>query len=226
MVGKTSRSDNYQELCRQWQERYLSMDRNELKARFNLRADDHAHYITYYQDEYRLDQQDGSLTLVSDPNRVISFNTTMAIYTLFHYSKPEAKVCGEFVPFREVKRAAPFAPAFQRMIVDPFCKSFSGQIGLLKSACEALHGQPIPQGDIGAVFHAFDWMPVRLAFWDGDDEFDAQATILFDANITDFLHEESVVCIGADLVRRLCEEAGLPISKDLLGSTLSGQKPH
>lgn len=217
MTEKTSRSDNYQELCRRWQSIYLAMDRNELKARFNLRADDSAHYITYYQDEYRLDQRDGSLALVSDPDKAISFNTAMAIYTLFYYSKPWARVRGEFVPFREVKRAAPFAPAFQRMIVDPFCKAFSGRTELLKAACEALRGRPVSQGGVGAVFHAFDWMPVRMTFWDSDDEFDAQATILFDADITDFLHEESVVCIGADLVRRLSEEAGLPVSKELPG---------
>ena len=71
MTGKTPRPDNYQELCHQWQDRYLAMDRNELKARFNLRSDDCAHYITYYQNEYRLDQRDGSLTLVSDPDRAI-----------------------------------------------------------------------------------------------------------------------------------------------------------
>ena len=56
-----------------------------------------------------------------------------------------------------------------------------------------------------------------VVFWDGDDEFKAQANILFDADITDFLHEETVVCIGADLVKRLCEEAGLGSARDLMG---------
>lgn len=202
-------TDHYEELYEKWRGIYLAMDRAALKDRFRLRADSGAHYITYYQQEYRLDQQDGSLSLPGDPNRRVSFNTAMAIYTLFHYAKPDASVCGRFVPFREVKRAAPFDPAFQRMIIAPFCKTFNGHTDLLRRACERLGGQPVKRGDVGSVIRAFDCMPVMMTFWDGDDEFDAQATLLFDANITDFTHEESVVVIGADLVRRLTEEAGL-----------------
>ena len=202
-------ANHYEELYEKWRGIYLAMDRAELKERFHLRADSGAHYITYYQQEYRLDQQDGSLTLCSDPNRRVSFHMAVSIYTLFHYAKPDAFVCGRFVPFREVKRAAPFDPAFQRTIVAPFCKTFNGHADLLRRACERLGGQSVQRGDVGYIIHAFDWMPVMMIFWDGDDEFDAQATLLFDANITDFIHEESVVGIGADLVRRLREEAGL-----------------
>lgn len=202
-------TDHYEELYEKWRGIYLAMDRAELKERFHLRADSGAHYITYYQQEYRLDQQSGSLTLSGDPNRQAPFSMAMSIYTLFYYAKPDAFVCGRFVPFREVKRAAPFAPAFQRMIVDPFCKAFNGRADLLRQACERLGGQPVPQGDVGYIIHAFDCMPLMMLFWDGDDEFDAQATLLFDANITDFIHEESVVEVGADLVSRLREEAGL-----------------
>lgn len=207
-----NRTDHYEELCEKWRGIYLAMDREELKERFRLRSDGGAHCITYFRQEYRLDQQDGSLTLTDDPNRQVSFNAAMAIYTLFHYAKPEASVCGRFVPFREVKRAAPFAPAFQRMIVAPFCRAFNGHTELLRHACKMLGGQPVKQGDVGYIIPAFDWMPVMMTFWDGDDEFDAQATLLFDADITDFIHEESVVLIGADLVRRLGEEAGLPVA--------------
>ena len=52
-------------------------------------------------------------------------------------------------------------------------------------------------------------MRLEVVFWDGDEEFPAQANILFDGDITDFLHEETVVCVAADLFRRLVEEAGL-----------------
>lgn len=203
-------TDHYEELYEKWRGIYLAMDRAELKERFHLRADSGAHYITYYEQEYRLDQQDGSLTFSCDPGRRAPFNTAMSIYTLFYYAKPDASVCGQFVPFREVKRAAPFDPAFQRTIVAPFCKRFNDHTGLLRRSCEILGGRPVKRGDVGYVIHAFEWMPVMMIFWDGDDEFDAQATLLFDANITDFIHEESVVLIGADLVRRLSEEAGLP----------------
>ena len=52
-------------------------------------------------------------------------------------------------------------------------------------------------------------MPLTMVFWDGDDEFPAQANILFEAEITDFLHEETVVLVASELFRRLVEESGI-----------------
>ncbi len=213
-------TDNYTAVCEKWRKIFQEKDKEELIARFRLEHDENALYITYYNQKYRLDRKTGMLTLADDPDRVLPFNTVMSIYNLFHYSKPDAKIKGEFVPFRLVKRAAPFDPAFQSMILKPLANTFSGRCELLKKACIALKGEPIRQGDVGYVIHAFACIPVTVVFWDGDDEFEAAANILFDADITDFLHEETVCCIASDLARRLAEEAGLGKIKDLLSPAL------
>lgn len=212
MEGTT---DNYKALCVKWQEIYCGLNHEELERRFRLKTDADARYLTYFNQEYRLDKKSGKLSLVLDPQRELPFNAVMAIYHLFYYSKPEAKVRGEFVPFRQVKRAAPFEPAFIRTILSPMAKAFDGHADELRRACLALKGRPIPQGDVGYQMSAFDCMPLILVFWDGDEEFPAQANILFDADITDFLHEETVVCVAAELFRRLCEESGLEIRRPL-----------
>ena len=77
------------------------------------------------------------------------------------------------------------------------------------SAFKAVCGEQIKQGDAGYIFHAFDCMPVMMLFWDGDDEFPAQANMLFDTGITDFTHVETVCAVAGDLMRRLRELAGL-----------------
>ena len=212
--------DNYEMTCEKWRKIFLDMDQEELISRFHLKCDEQAVYITYYNELYRIDRKNGMITLTDDPDRRISFNSLMSIYNLFYYSKPCARVRGEFVPFRQVKRAAPFAPAFKRMVVDLLAKCFSGRSDLLEKACLDLGGQPIRQGDVGYVIHAFDCVPVTVVFWDGDEEFEAQANILFDADITDFIHEETVCCIGSDAVRRLAEEAGLGEVEHLLGGDI------
>ncbi|MDY4969359.1 MAG: DUF3786 domain-containing protein [Lachnospiraceae bacterium] len=212
--------DNYEMTCEKWRKIYLEMDQEELIKRFDLECDDQASYIVYYNEKYRVDRKNGMITLVNDPEKRISFNTLMSIYNLFYYSRPWAKVRGEFVPFRQVKRAAPFDPAFKRMVLDLLADTFSGHCELLEKACQALGGRPIRQGDVGYEIKAFDCVPVTVVFWDGDEEFKAQANILFDADITDFIHEETVCCIGADAVRRLSEEAGLGQVEHLLGGDI------
>ena len=73
---------------------------------------------------------------------------------------------------------------------------------------------------MGYVIHAFPWMPLTVIFWDGDEEFDAQANMLFDAEITDFLHEETVVCVASDFARRLGEESGIGNIDHLMGGDI------
>lgn len=201
-------ANRYVALCDVWREKYLQLDREELKERFHLKSDAESHYITYFHQQYRIDQSTGMIFLQSDPERELGFDTVMAVYHLFYYAKPYAKVSGVFVPFREVKRAAPFDAAFKRGVLGTAARDFEGRLEELHRACRALGGQPLKQGDAGYQINAFDCMPLQMLFWDGDEEFPAQANVLFDADITDFLHEETVVLIGGELFRRLREEAG------------------
>lgn len=211
-------TDNYELTCEKWRKLFLEMDHGELVRRFQLKSDKNAVYIVYYGQEYRIDRMNGMITLTSEPEQKLSFNTIISIYNLFYYAKPEAEIRGEFVPFRKVKRAAPFDPAFQRTILRPLAGTFEGRAALMEKACLALNGSPVRQGDVGYVIHAFACMPLMVVFWDGDEEFNAQANILFDADITDFIHEETVVCIASDLVRRLAEEAGIAKVEQLMGN--------
>lgn len=212
--------DNYELTCERWRKMFLEMDHKELAGRFHLLNDSEALYITYFEQKYRIDRKNGMIALDDDPERYLTFHTIISIYNLFYYAKSGAAVKGEFVPFRKVKRAAPFDPAFQRTVLKPLAKSFEGHADLLEKACRSLHGTPVRQGDVGYVINAFDCMPLTVIFWDGDDEFEAQANILFDADITDFIHEETVVCIAADLVCRLSEEAGISRVEKLIGSDI------
>lgn len=209
--------NNYAAVCETWRKKILEMDLKELKQRFSMEEDAQAYYITYYNEKYRLDKENAALTLAGQSDRALTFNTIMSIYNLFYYSKPQARVRGEFVPFRKVKRAAPFTEAFHRTVLEPLAQMFSGHALEMQRACQALGGRKIRQGDVGYVIDAFSCMPVTVLFWDKDEEFEAQANILFDADITDFIHEETVCCIAADLVRRLAEEADMGKVSQLLG---------
>lgn len=205
----SKKKDNYAMICEKWRKIFLEMDAEELARRFGLELDGEALYITYFCERYRLDRRTGMITLADDPEKRLGFNTLMCIYHLFYYSKPEAKVNGSFIPFRQVKGAAPFDPAFQETVIKPLAETFSGHPDALDQACKRLQGRPIRQGDVGYIIDAVSCLPITVIFWDKDEEFKAQANILFDADITDFLHEETVVCLASWLVQRLTEESGL-----------------
>ena len=134
----------------------------------------------------------------------------MNIYTLFWYARDGARLTGDFVPFSQLRDAFPYGPAFQRGNLEPLAAAFAGHGDLLEKALLALHGKKLPTGDVGYEIRPFPCIPMRVLFWDGDEEFSAQANLLFDRSATDFIHAESVVSIASEGARRLVRFAELP----------------
>lgn len=161
--------------------------------------------VACYGVMYEWNPGNGRICEAGHPEREVEFGTAMNIYSLMYHSRSTPALSGIWVPLREVKRAYPFAAAFQNRALTPFARYFNGKKEALIRAGEQLGFQRIPFSDVGFEAMAFPCLPVRFLFWDGDEEFPAQANILFDSNITDFVHEETVVMLGEDGVRRLME---------------------
>ena len=125
--------------------------------------------------------------LFADREEIPEFDTVITVYNMFYYAKEHPAASGELVPFRLVKRVYPFERAYQK------------------------------QGDAGYRIPVYPYFDMAVLFWDRDDEFEAQGNMLFDSNITDFVHEENVVCIAADAVRYLSRAAGLEEMKIYAG---------
>lgn len=200
---------NYDKVIETWRKKFLEMDHEALIRKFHLEADEEALYITYFSHKMRIDRKSGKITLCEQPDKELTFNTVITIYNLFHYAIENPVASGKLVPFREVKRVYPFEAAYKKTILSEFQNTFSGHVEELISACEKLNGEKMKQGDAGYILPVFPFFNIAVLFWDGDEEFDAQANMLFDSNITDFLHEENVVSVAADAVYYLTEAAGL-----------------
>ena len=166
--------------------------------------------LWHFGRQFAVSREDGAIRCLSDDGPV-SYNEQMNIYTLFHYCAPGAHLTGEWLPFRDLRHASPFAAAFQRGTVLPLARTFSGRGDLLPAAVEKLRGVRISES--GFQLPAFACIPMRLHFWEGDEEFEAQANLLFDRSATDFIHVESVVTIASVALCRLAEAAGLALDR-------------
>ena len=194
---------NYEQVIENWRRKFLEMDQVALIRKFDLEADDEALYITYFSRKLRIDRKNGVIT---DQGVRPGFDTVMNIYNTFYYAAEHPVASGNLVAFRQVKRVYPFEAAYRRTII------FNSAV-LPEKACEILGGTPLPQGDVGYVLPVFPFLNIAVLFWDKDEEFDAQANMLFDSEITEFMHEENVVCVAADAVYYLTRAAGLPSGK-------------
>lgn len=200
--------NNYDKIIDEWRQKALEFDYKERYEALSLPGyNDKNLPITYFGVQYEIDRADAKIYMVSNQDSEISFGTAMAIYHLFYYSIKSPCNSNNFVPLRDVKRAGPFSEAFKNQTLIPFARAFDGKKEELIKAGERIGFQRLTYSDAGFQAMAFECMPIRFLFWDGDNEFPAQANVLFDAKITDFMHEETVIMIAGDGLHRLIEAA-------------------
>ena len=205
-----NRQSNYDQVIENWRLKFLEMDQEELIRKFQLEADEEFLYIIYFSKRFRSDRKNGFIT---EDGKSPGFDTVMNIYNTFYYSAAHPVASGNLVAFRQVKRVYPFEAAYRRTIISRLQELFSGKTEELRKACEALGGTLLPQGDVGYVLPVFPFLNIAVLFWDKDEEFEAQANMLFDSEITEFMHEENVVCVAADAVYYLTLAAGMTPEK-------------
>ena len=205
-----NRQSNYDQVIENWRLKFLEMDQEELIRKFQLEADEEFLYIIYFSKRFRIDRKTGFIT---EDGKSPGFDTVLNIYNTFYYSAAHPVASGNLVAFRQVKRVYPFEAAYRRTIISRLQELFSGKTEELRKACEALGGTLLPQGDVGYVLPVFPFLNIAVLFWDKDEEFEAQANMLFDSEITEFMHEENVVCVAADAVYYLTLAAGMTPEK-------------
>ena len=205
-----NRQSNYDQVIENWRLKFLEMDQEELIRKFQLEADEEFLYIIYFSKRFRIDRKNGFIT---EDGKSPGFDTVMNIYNTFYYSAAHPVASGNLVAFRQAKRVYPVEAAYRRTIISRLQELFSGKTEELRKACEALGGTLLPQGDVGYVLPVFPFLNIAVLFWDKDEEFEAQANMLFDSEITEFMHEQNVVCVAADAVYYLTLAAGMTPEK-------------
>ena len=80
---------------------------------------------------------------------------------------------------------------------------FGQNVEGLKIAADLLNAVPIETGDAGFEFRIFPNVTLQMILWIGDDEFPAEANILFDQSIGDILSPEDVAWLAGMVVYRL-----------------------
>jgi len=108
-----------------------------------------------------------------------------------------------WIAYREIPGAAFYFGAFVKRAVEPLKKFFGDNLSGFTRAAQKLQAQEIDNGDAGFEFRVLPAVPLQLILWAPDDEFPAEANILFDKNIGRILSPEDVAWLAGMVVYRL-----------------------
>ncbi len=105
---------------------------------------------------------------------------------------------GEWAAYRDFKDAAPFVAAYRRLVDESLGRAFSGRGRDLVRAAANLGGLAVDDvpGDVALGFLALPRLPLRLTFYEADEDFGAEARVLFDRGAEDYLDVECLAVIA------------------------------
>ena len=93
--------------------------------------------------------------------------------------------------------------SFSREVVTPLLDRFGKEPERLVQAAAKLGGVKASYGNVAVSIKAFPKVSVVIALWRGDDEFPANATILFDSTVTNYFSTEDMSVLCERIVDRL-----------------------
>jgi hypothetical protein len=108
-----------------------------------------------------------------------------------------------WLAFRELPDGLFYAQAFAGHAEGEIAQKFGADVAGFRRAAAALGGQPLDLADASFRFQAFPRLAVAVLLWAGDDEFPAQARVLFDAHAGHYLPTEDLAGTGDWLAHKL-----------------------
>lgn len=114
----------------------------------------------------------------------------------------------QWIPFREVKGAQPLIDYYDKNVESALTATFSGRLDALVAAAEKIGAKTSDMDLSYDLVKRIDVLPniaCLLLFNDGDDEFPASASLLFEKRAQDYLDPECLAIVGGIIEHRLCK---------------------
>ncbi len=157
--------------------------------------------IDYVGEPYRISVPNGDIS-AADGKTDVPLTDKIVI---LHYFVGAAgtPASGELITFKQLPGGISYYPAFFQRTVAPFVSRFGKRPELMTEVAARFGGQKAEYGDTSVTISAFDLVPVTLVLWRGDEELAPSGSILFDANISDYLPTEDVTVLCSTVVWKL-----------------------
>jgi hypothetical protein len=159
--------------------------------------------VRFFESEYVMDCRNETIYRETD-RTVPDITAAIIILNYLAYAGRPLKTTDKWVSLKELPDGGMlFYPAFHRNSIIPLIKEYGHRSQRLLQSAVTLGGEPFTFGNASAIFRAFPEIPLCVIIWEGDEEVNANATILFTPSVVDMLHIESVIGLGMYLADKL-----------------------
>ncbi len=112
---------------------------------------------------------------------------------------------GEWLAFRELPQGQFYYRAFQGYSGDSLARAFGNDLEGFRNAVGILRGRSLEFGDASSSFQVLPHLWMAVVYWQGDEEFPPQASVLFDAAAGRYLPTDGLAILGRWLCAKLVQ---------------------
>ncbi len=118
---------------------------------------------------------------------------------------------GRWISFAELPGGGFYVAAFRGYTANAIVRRFDGKADSLEAALAAIGAQRLPGlADVAWCIPALPRLPLALLWWEGDDEFESRAELLFDETASRHLPTDGCAIVGSWLAATLARLAATP----------------
>lgn len=192
--------------CAGWRKKFTGFDPRHASEIWGFPVEGDVITAECWGIRYRLHCCNGVLEKEAEPGKwteELFMNEALLIYHMLGDVKPLPRRSDVWVPESSLDPVSIRSGDRMDPVLQAFSSHFSGRRNLLRTCCGKLGGTPLKQGDGAWQFEPTPLTPIRLVFWEADDEFPAQTGIFVEKYITDYIDFEAVGFLFAELLNRI-----------------------
>lgn len=195
---------NYQEYCAQM----AKLDFGSIINELGIVLDGNRMFIPFFNNKYFVSNNG----IVDESGNRPDYMTSVILAKYILLCPDQSHYDKEWVSFKDFKKVSHFTNVnyFSSDTERAIERHFSGKLNDLKRACEELYGiqhEMEISFDLSIQLKALPRISLLLLFNDGDEEFPAKCTVLFQKNAEYYLDPESLAMTGACLAKNLKRQA-------------------
>jgi hypothetical protein len=183
-----------------------SRNRDHLAALVGAASEPDGLKLTYWGREILVAWPGLEVCWIDEGEPLSTFDQAMVFYYLD--AADGTPLADRWIGFRELPNGGFYNQAFQGYSGDLLARRFGDRLDDLAAAAAQLGGQRLPE--LAPAAYAFQPLPrirIGAAFWPGDEDFPARASILFDAACSHAMTTDGLALLGSGLARRLIRAA-------------------
>ncbi|MHC4887290.1 MAG: DUF3786 domain-containing protein [Planctomycetota bacterium] len=129
----------------------------------------------------------------------------LALHYLQNESAPNPSE--EWVTYRQFPGGQFYWHPFRNRTVEPLVDAIGDDVEGLQARLSRFRWEPVSGGDLGAEIHILGKVTIRLIYHVGDEEFPAEASVLFNQTLHHLFNAEDAAALASRVCFGLCNQA-------------------